>query len=290
LTAERDPDGAVRATLTVRLAAPGRTALAASTDALQRLLTAAGADAVRLDGGQLYGLAATLPLAGAAASGASQPDRAGTAAVPAFQVAAGHSGLVLGVDRRDEPVCIRMFRREPTHAVLVGGLRCAHLVVFRALATGAQVIVQTGRPQAWERFVRGVSGPGDALFLVGPNRPADLGPATALRPQLVVVDTGTPGAGVPVAESPWRTSLLVFDEVGAADADDLYRADLALLQPLRASEAALVGSALGLGGTAQWLTRIRSDMLGVVAHRRTLRWLLLSATPLEQQLIGPVSR
>jgi hypothetical protein len=31
-------------------------------------------------------------------------------------------------------------------------------------------------------------------------------------------------------------------------------------------------------------------MVGVVAGRRTLRWTLLSPTPIEQQLIGTISR
>jgi hypothetical protein len=31
-------------------------------------------------------------------------------------------------------------------------------------------------------------------------------------------------------------------------------------------------------------------MVGIVAARRTLRWTLLSATPIEQQLIGTISR
>ena len=49
------------------------------------------------------------------------------------------------------------------------------------------------------------------------------------------------------------------------------RADLLVLQPLRPDEATLVGAALGLGEAAQWLTRIRADMVGVV-NRRAVRW------------------
>jgi hypothetical protein len=64
---------------------------------------------------------------------------------------------------------------------------------------------------------------------------------------------------------------------------------LLLLQPLRPDEATLVGAALGLGDTAQWLTRIRHDMLGLV-NRRAVRWAALAQTPIEAQLIGPPMR
>jgi hypothetical protein len=262
----------------VRIVAPERSALATSTDALRRLLAAAGATAVSLDGAHLPGLAATLPLGTAPADLADLPC--------GLPVRVGHGGVVLGVDRHEEPVTVRLFRREPTRAVLVGGLACAQLISFRALAAGARVIVQTGRPQAWEPFVRGASDSGDTLVLVAANRALDPGPATALRPQLLVKDATTPAGGVPGPDSPWRTSLHVFDEPGPGDLVELSRAELVLLQTLPPPAATAVGAALGLGETAQWLTRIRADMLGVVAHRRTLRWLLLSPTPIERQLIG----
>ena len=55
--------------------------------------------------------------------------------------------------------------------------------------------------------------------------------------------------------------------------------------PLDPAEATLAGTALGLGGSADWLTRIRDDMVAVV-NRRALRWALLSPTPIESQLVG----
>ena len=82
---------------------------------------------------------------------------------------------------------------------------------------------------------------------------------------------------------------MVRDELTPADIDAVSRADLVVLQPLRPDEAALAGTALGLGDSAEWLTRIRGDMVGVV-NRRALRWALLSATPIEVQLIGPPTR
>lgn len=85
------------------------------------------------------------------------------------------------------------------------------------------------------------------------------------------------------------STLVVRDELTPADVDTLGRADLAVLQPLDPSEAALAGTALGLGGAAEWLTRIRDDMVAVV-NRRALRWALLSPTPIESQLVGRPGR
>src|SRR5262249_11529018 len=108
---------------------------------------------------------------------------------------------------------------------------------------------------------------------------------------LVVIDSGPVGApAVPPHEAPWRATLLVRDELSATDVDALARADLALLQPLTPAEAATAGSALGLGGSPEWLTRIQADMVGVVLPRRRVRWIRLSPTPIEQQVIGAVAR
>jgi hypothetical protein len=103
-----------------------------------------------------------------------------------------------------------------------------------------------------------------------------------------VVDTvAVPGGDGP--DPAWCTRLVVRDGLTPADTDLLGRADLAVLQPLDGREAALAGAALGLGGSAQWLTRIREDMVAVV-NRRALRWALLSPTPIESQLVGPPAR
>jgi hypothetical protein len=136
-----------------------------------------------------------------------------------------------------------------------------------------------------------MSGPGDALLLAPAGRPVEPAPGSPLNPQLVVMDTGPVGAtGVPVPEAAWRATLLVRDELTATDADALVRADLALLQPLSVAEADLAAATLGLAASAEWLTRIRADMVGVVVGRRAVRWARLSTTPIEQQLIGTVTR
>jgi ESX secretion system protein EccE len=267
--------------LLVRVAAPSGGALTTAVRSLRRLLDAAGLATTRLDGEQLPGLAGTLPLG---LVGEPQPAGAlGTARIELYP-----AGVVLGRNRRGRPVTARLIRPEPTRVLLVGGVRVAELLTLRALAVGAHVLVQTARPYAWEPFLRAVSLPSDAIALVPPGQPTPpLPPAGPLAPQLVVVDVG-PVPGEPDGV-PWRTTVLVRDDLATTDLDPLARADLVILQPLRPEEAALAGTTLGLGEGRDWLTRIRADMIGMV-NRRTVRFALLSPTPLEQRLIGAPDR
>ncbi|MGW3858445.1 type VII secretion protein EccE [Micromonospora arida] len=292
--------GGVPSELTVRLAAGTAAELAAATEALVRLVTDLGGKLRRLDGAHLSGLAATLPLALTAPGAQPRPPAPGAQprppapgarpapAVDDWELSLGDAGMMVGTNRHGRAVTVRLFRPESTRVLLVGGVRAAQLVALRALALGALVVVQTARPRAWEPFIRGVGAPGGTIPLLPPGRAVADGVGTALRPLLLIVDAG-PVAAEAAPGPPWRATLVVRDELTPADVDALSRADLALLQPLTAAEATLAGAALGLGGSAEWLTRIREDMVAVV-NRRALRWALLSPTPIEAQLIGPPTR
>ncbi|MDZ5445304.1 type VII secretion protein EccE [Micromonospora sp. 4G57] len=273
----------VPAELSVRLAAWTAGELAAADRALRRLAADLGTEVRRLDGEQLGGLAATLPLASARAEGT-----VGGAALDALELGLGEAGLMVGANRHGGAVSVRLFRPEPTRLLLVGGVRAAQLVVLRALALGARVVVQTARPRAWEPFVRGAGAPGGAVPVIPPGRPVGGAPGSPVRPLLLVVDAGAASDGAQPGTA-WQCTLVVRDGLTPAEVDALARADLAILQPLDPGEAALAGAALGLGGSAEWLTRIRDDMVAVV-NRRALRWALLSPTPIESQLVGRAAR
>ncbi|WP_236047835.1 type VII secretion protein EccE [Paractinoplanes ovalisporus] len=276
--------------MTVRLATPEPQSLGVATQALRKLLSAEHASAQRLDGEHLQGLFATLPLGGVPSAVPGLPADGVQPAelLEGLQLPVGTSGLMLGRNRHGNPVVSRLFRPEQTRALLVGGVRCAQLVALRAMALGARVVVQTARPRAWEPFVRGAAVPGESIAVVPPGRPIEIPPGSALHPLLIVVDIGPVGADNRPGEG-WQATLVVRDEFSAADVDVASRADLLILQPLRPEEATLIGGALGLGEVAQWMTRIRPDMVGVV-NRRAVRWAALAHTPIETQLVGPPGR
>ncbi|MET8083921.1 type VII secretion protein EccE [Micromonospora sp. NPDC005237] len=268
--------------LAVRLAAASTAELTVAVDALGRLVSGVGGTLRRLDGAHLTGLAGTLPVALTSAGGQS------AVALDDWELPLGEAGMMVGTNRHGGAVTVRLFRPESTRVMLVGGVRAAQLVALRAMALGALVVVQTARPRVWEPFVRGVGAPGGTIPLIPPGRPVADSVGTALQPLLLVVDAGPAPAETEPGPA-WRATLVVRDELTPADVDALSRADLAVLQPLHAAEAALAGAALGLGGSADWLTRIRDDMVAVV-NRRALRWALLSPTPIEAQLIGRPAR
>ncbi|XTZ18899.1 type VII secretion protein EccE [Micromonospora echinospora] len=269
--------------LSVRLAADTSGDLSVAEQALRRLVGGLGGEVRRLDGDHLPGLTATLPLARVGVAGPTSSAPRDGVGLPL-----GSAGLMIGANRHGRPVTLRMFRPEATRIVLVGGVRAAQLVVLRAMALGARVVVQTARPRTWEPFVRGVGVPGGAIMMLPPGRHAEGAAGTPLRPLLLVVDAGPVTAG-PTPGPGWQATLVVRDELTPSDADTLGRADLAVLQPLGPAEAAVAGAALGLGGSAEWLTRIRKDMVAVV-NRRALRWALVAPTPIEAQLIGAPTR
>jgi hypothetical protein len=197
----------------------------------------------------------------------------------------GGAGLLLGLNRQNSPVTARLFRPEPTRAMLVGGLSCVHLLAYRALALGVRVIVQSARPAAWERFAAEAGG---GVGFLQPEAAIDQ-PATAMFPQLVIIDVGPSVGELDSQAGTWRATLTVRDELTAWDADLLMRADVAVLQPLSEVEAALAASTLGLHEVQEWMIRIRADMVTLASHG-TVRWALLAASPAEEQVVGNIAR
>lgn len=285
----------------VRLATAGTSSLVAAEASLRRVLGQAAVGMRRLDGTHLNGLAATLPLGGVNAltevrelGGVNTPDAPNTLVrsrdrPDANQSASGNAGVMLGTNRRGEPVVARVFRPVPTHLVTVGELRRAQLFVLRCLAVGARLFLWTHRLPAWRRLLRPQAwGSGTPVTVLAPGTDPAAPAASPLEPQLVVLDTAGGRAPSTAATTPtaWRTTLVIRDGVTALDADTLANADLALVAPLSGAESALVRAALGLGEVAGWFSSIPGDMIGAVAPRSTVRWALASPTAFERRILG----
>ncbi|BEL10348.1 hypothetical protein Q0Z83_085390 [Actinoplanes sichuanensis] len=267
--------------LFVRVAAPDATALDTAVRALRTLLATDRVRLRRLEGAQLPGLAATLPLGGEAVDGKQ---------IGAPELPISPAGLMIGRNQGGGAVLIRLFRPEPTRALLVGGLPGAQLLAFRSMATGARVVVRTTRPHAWEPFARGAAVPGEAITILPPGRPFEAPAGSVRHPTLTVLDTGSaPGGPEPARDAGWQTTLVVRDEFGAPDVPHATEADLVVLQRLTPAEATLLGGTLGLGETASYFPRMRTDMVAVI-NRRAVRWAVFSQTPIEQSLIGEPTR
>ncbi len=126
------------------------------------------------------------------------------------------------------------------------------------------------------------------------HQPGDPDPAAA--PLVRLLALRAQAAGLAVAVRPdrlvdtasGRTLLLVRDRLGAADRDLLASAAFVVLAELDTDGAAVAGEALGLGTHAEWLTRLGTDLVGVVTGR-SVRWARLDATPAETTARVPVA-
>ncbi|WP_204013250.1 type VII secretion protein EccE [Virgisporangium aurantiacum] len=293
LTVVRDParsrHGETGAAVVVRVSAADPGVHRAAVDRLVSQVRAAGGAVDRLDGRQCAGLVATLPLGWVPHPADGRPSGRAAATVPAeaLVATAGGGGLMLGRDRQQRPVVVRMFRVEPTRVAVVGGLVAAQVLVLRLIALGARVALQTARPPDWQRFVQQTGvGPGCFVFLSPGER---LPPPGGGRPEVLVVDIGPVGWRHLEPAGDNRAVMVVRHEITLADQDLLTGADLVVMQPLTGPEAALAAPAVGAAHAESWMARIGSSMVTVVSNG-VVRWATLDPTDLEQRMLGGVAR
>ena len=203
-------------------------------------------------------------------------------------------GMMLGAGMQGEPLTISVLRPVPTRMVVVGGLYLARQIALRAMATGALIIVATGRPQAWQPIVRaaGVGPDGRPSQLVQLRRltPADLPRPTEDMPLLVVHDGGHVPQELFPPRSPWQTTMYVLPYLHPQASSTANTADLVLLQRLPHGQAQLASQIWRLRPQmAQQLTTLKDDQ--VIALGQDLwRPLRLVTTPGETQILGQVRR
>jgi hypothetical protein len=207
---------------------------------------------------------------------------------------ADRGGMVLGSGPHDEPLSVSVLRPEPTRLVLVGGLYLAHQVALRAMATGAWVVVATGRPAAWQVLTRaageGPDGRPAPLVQIRRLAPVDLPRASEDAPLLVVHDGGAVPQELFAPRSPWQTTLYVLPYLHPQAEGTANNADLVLLQRLPMAQAQLAARMWRLDSPmTNQLAALPDD--GVVALGPDL-WLPLRlvTTPGEREILGPVRR
>ncbi len=212
----------------------------------------------------------------------------------AVSPSADRGGMVLGSGPDDEPLSVSVLRPEPTRLALVGGLYLARQVALRAMATGAWVVVATGRPAAWQPLTRAAGEDPDGrpapLVQVRRLAPVELPRASEDAPLLVVHDGGAVPQELFPPRSPWQTTLYVLPYLHPQAEDTANNANLVLLQRLPDSQAQLAARMWRLSAPMMnQLAALPDD--GVVALGPNL-WLPLRlvTTPAEREILGPVRR
>ncbi|BCY06455.1 hypothetical protein L3i22_015430 [Actinoplanes sp. L3-i22] len=195
------------------------------------------------------------------------------------------AGLVLGRDRQHAPVPLHLFAPEPVRIALVGGVWAAQLLIFRAFALGARVVVVTTEPRAWAGFGERATGQYNRLTVHSSDQGVAL-TGSAQMPTLAVYDLGMTGPASTPPLGPWRTQLTILRQLDRPGLAALQESQLALLQRLGGDEASLAASALKLRPhSSQFLQFMADDMLALIGEG-TDRYLFLAQTQTEQQFVG----
>lgn len=217
-------------------------------------------------------------------AGWEAPTVAGASVAVNHQVVrTGPSGLLLGATREQRPITIRLFRPEPTRALVSTRDYMKWILVFRAVTIGAHVTIITATPRAWASLVDVLRASGGTVQ-VTQEAAAVPGAGRPYRPSLVIDDLAA-SDGVRMSLGAWQ-AVLVMNDAGAGSAIHTLRAcDLTLVSPAdaRVVENLRRGYALNQQQLRQ-LNNLAENELVVAMPRRVSR-VVMPPTPVEYQLL-----
>ncbi len=207
----------------------------------------------------------------------------------AMALPVGDDGVVIGEDGQGTPAVLGLFRPTAYEVVLVGGVWTAQLIALRATATGARVVVETGRGQIWTPVARAAGG-GQPCLTVHPV--GGVGPqgASVTAPVLVVRDCGSRPARSRLSPGPWQTMLTLLPFLGPESDRLLAGADLVGVQRVSPPEAELAGRALRLPGSAVSALPSLGDGVTLWSNRRSRAFVRGGPTAAEAQVLGQARR
>jgi len=163
-----------------------------------------------------------------------------SASLGALAVGLGPAGLFLGNDHQRSPVTLQIFRSRPTRLVLIDQGWVDRILILRALALGARVVIHTASAAQWTLFGHSVTGRPDRLLAAPPDVPVDV-PASVAEPVLFVTE------GQPMelpALGPWQAQLTVAQQFGDYVAPWAVEADLVILRRLPPREITFAAALL----------------------------------------------
>jgi hypothetical protein len=198
-------------------------------------------------------------------------------------------GLVLGADRQQAPVTVRLFRPQPTRTTLVGRPDTGQLLAFRALGLGARVLVVSSDPTAWQPFAETAARHGDPAAVLAPDQPWSLA-GTAARPVLVVHDLDTVSPGAMAPPGPWQAHVTILRHLVATGVAALQASDLVILQRLSPEAASLASRALHLPGSSTQFLQVMADSMVALVTHGTERYVWLSHTEIERRYVSTPRR
>ncbi|ARQ68178.1 hypothetical protein [Streptomyces marincola] len=211
------------------------------------------------------------------------------AELSALSLPVGDDGIIIGVDSRSRPAVLGIHRPVPFDMVLIGGLWTAQVLALRAVATGARVVVETGRPRLWARLAQAANGGLECMTLHDVGRVPPVG-ATLGSPVLVVRDCGTRPPRSRVASAPWQPVLTLLPYLSQATHRLVERASLVGVQQISPEEARVVGRMLALPEVQAGALPTFAENATLWCTRSARRLVRLVPTDSEVGLLGAPSR
>ncbi|GGM05728.1 hypothetical protein ACFFX1_26700 [Dactylosporangium sucinum] len=192
------------------------------------------------------------------------------------------AGVILGFDQHQSPVTLQLFRPRPTRVLLIDRGWVERLLMLRAMAVGARVVVNTPDPAMWAGFGESVTGRPD-LFHVAPAYQAVELPSSVAAPVLFVAERHP--LSIP-ALGPWQALVTVAGWLGEYVQQSLLEADVVILRRLTERQLAAAAALMRLDALqAATLQATPPDGL-VVYQEGEWRYLRMAITQVEHGLFG----
>lgn len=207
----------------------------------------------------------------------------------ALALPVGDDGVVIGVDAAGRPAVLGVNRPAPYEVTLIGGLWTAQVLALRTAATGARVVVETGRAPVWSGLARAAGGDQQCVTLHEVGRVPPQG-ASAGSPVLVVRDCGMRPPRGRVVAGPWQSVLTLLPYVSPAAPRLLRNSALVGVQRVSPDEAEQVGALMRLPATVVEALPTLGDGVTLWCTRGDRKFVLTQGTETETGLLGAARR
>ncbi|MFG3142588.1 hypothetical protein ACGFZA_41060 [Streptomyces sp. NPDC048211] len=213
-----------------------------------------------------------------------RPEQLASLALPV-----GDDGVVIGVDDEGRPAVLGLLRPTPYDVTLIGGLWTAQVLALRAAATGARIVVETGRAAAWEGLVRAAGGDGCGIALHEVGRVPPQGPSAG-SPVVVVRDCGIRPPRGRVAAGPWQSVVTLLPYLSPTASGLMEKSSLVGIQRVSPDEAEQIGHLMRLGSGETRALSTLTDGVTLWCTRRDRRFVMIQPTDAESGLLGSARR
>ncbi|MFD7717383.1 hypothetical protein [Streptomyces sp. NPDC059814] len=201
----------------------------------------------------------------------------------------GDDGVVIGVDGEGRPAVIGINRPTAYDITLIGGVWTAQVLALRAAATGARIVVETGRAQAWTKLAQAAGGAPPCISLHEVGRVPAQG-ASAGSPVVLIRDCGMKPPRGRVVSGPWLTTVTLLPYLSPVAPGLMEKSSLVGVQRVSPDEAERIGHLMRLPpGETRTLSTLK-DGVTLWCTRRDRRFVSTEATDAESGLLGSARR